>query len=292
MSDFTAQALSEDTSEELTSEQQDTEESDAAGSQNDEIGSPGALTRLPDELSALDRISMNFAWSWLPGGVELFRDLHSGLWDECEQNPRLLLSRVDDLILRQWAADTDYVLRLNEFTRRFDSYVNELSPVDGGVAYFCAEYGVHNSLPNYSGGLGILAGDHLKSASDLNVPLVAIGLLYRYGYFRQRIAHDGWQEEAYYDVFDAEPALMPVVDGNGELVTVSIHIRGREVRCRVWLARVGRIPLYLLDTNLPENSEVDKLITGHLYGGDIETRIVQEKVLGIGGGGPVSALVV
>src|SRR6185436_3002997 len=148
---------------------------------------------------------------------------------------------------------------------------------------FCAEYGVHNSLPNYSGGLGILAGDHLKSCSDLNVPLTAVGLLYRYGYFRQRIAHDGWQEEKYNDVFESELAVKPVVDETGERVFVSVHIRGREVFAQAWLAQVGRISLYLLDTNVPQNSEIDRMITGHLYGGDTETRIVQEKVLGIGG---------
>ena len=240
---------------------------------------------LPKELAALGPISMNFAWSWLPGGVELFRDLSPRLWDECEQNPRRLLKRVDDLTLRQWAADTEYVERLDRFSASLTEY---LLPADDGrlsaeIAYFCAEYGVHNSLPNYSGGLGILAGDQLKSASDLNVPLVAIGLLYRYGYFRQRIAHDGWQEEAYSDVFESELALTPVCEAGGERLTVAVHIRGREVECQAWLARVGRIRLYLLDTNLPQNSEVDRLITGHLYGGDQETRIVQEKVLGLGG---------
>ncbi len=151
------------------------------------------------------------------------------------------------------------------------------------IAYFCAEYGVHNSLPNYSGGLGILAGDHLKSASDLNLPLTAVGLLYRYGYFRQRIAHDGWQEETYNDIFESELAVSPVYDANGERVTISVHIRGREVVAQAWLARIGRIPLYFLDTNVEQNSDVDRLITGHLYGGDTETRIVQEKILGIGG---------
>jgi starch phosphorylase len=140
-----------------------------------------------------------------------------------------------------------------------------------------------HSLPNYSGGLGILAGDHLKSASDLNVPLVAVGLFYRYGYFRQKIRHDGWQEERYSDVFESELALKPVEDENGERILVSVHIRGLEVFAQAWLAEIGRIKLYLLDTNVPHNAEVDRLITGHLYGGDAETRIVQEKVLGIGG---------
>ncbi|MEP7036863.1 MAG: alpha-glucan family phosphorylase, partial [Acidobacteriota bacterium] len=151
------------------------------------------------------------------------------------------------------------------------------------VAYFCAEYGVHNSLPIYSGGLGILAGDHLKSASDGNVPLVAIGLFYRYGYFRQKIAHDGFQEEKYLDSFDNQLALQPVLNENDARILTMVHIRGREVYAQTWLAKIGRILLYLLDTNVPENNETDRLITGHLYGGDTETRIVQEKILGIGG---------
>jgi starch phosphorylase len=129
----------------------------------------------------------------------------------------------------------------------------------------------------------MLAGDHLKSASDLNLPLTAIGLLYRFGYFRQHIAHDGWQEEIYQDIFESELALKPVYDENGERITIRVHIRGREVQAQAWLASVGRISLYLLDTNLPQNSDIDKLITGHLYGGDTETRIVQEKILGLGG---------
>ena len=176
----------------------------------------------------------------------------------------------------------EYVERLNLFEARLNDYL-ETATDTNQIAYFCAEYGVHNSLPNYSGGLGILAGDHLKSASDLNIPLVAIGLLYRYGYFRQRIAHNGWQEEAYYDVFESELALTPAFDANSEWLAVDVNIRGRSVRCQAWLAQVGRIRLYLLDTNVPENAEVDRLITGHLYGGDQVTRIVQEKVLGIGG---------
>lgn len=247
---------------------------------------------LPEDLTALDAISQNFYWSWQPEGAALFRDLDATLWDECEQNPRVLLNKVSGLRLYQLAADANYTARLEAFRRKFEAYLGSGAQTetktgkpshDHPVAYFCAEYGVHNSLPNYSGGLGILAGDHLKSASDMNLPLVAIGLLYRYGYFRQKIAHDGWQEESYYDVFESELALTPVVDKQGERVTVSVHIRGREVICQAWLARIGRISLYLLDTNVPHNTDVDRLITGHLYGGDTETRIVQEKVLGMGG---------
>ena len=241
---------------------------------------------IPENLKALDTISRNFYWSWQPEGSALFRDLDPELWDKCEQNPRLLLKKVSGLRLWQRSADANYVERLQRFSVRLSDYLKTTASVEQPtttIAYFCAEYGVHNSLPNYSGGLGILAGDHLKSASDLNLPLTAVGLLYRYGYFRQLIRHDGWQAESYNDVFESELALTPAVDGNGERITVSVHIRGREVVAQAWLARIGRISLYLLDTNVPENTSVDRLITGHLYGGDVETRIVQEKVLGIGG---------
>ncbi len=243
---------------------------------------------IPANLASLDTISRNLYWSWQPEGTALFRDLDPELWDKCEQNPRLLLKRLSGLRLWQKSMDAGYVGRLNRFNERFQDYLSvatnhEQPTTNISIAYFCAEYGVHNSLPNYSGGLGILAGDHLKSASDLNIPLTAIGLLYRYGYFRQRIRHDGWQEESYNDVFGSELALTPVFDVNGERLTVLVHIRGREVFAQAWLARVGRISLYLLDTNVPQNADIDRLITGHLYGGDVETRIVQEKVLGIGG---------
>jgi starch phosphorylase len=237
---------------------------------------------LPEPIKALDELSRNFFWSWNPVGVELFRELDPRLWDDVEQNPRLLLKRIGELRLWQRANDADYVRKLESFTKHFRDYIST-SATTPEIAYFCAEYGVHNSLPNYSGGLGILAGDHLKSASDLNTPLVAVGLLYRFGYFRQRVAHDGWQEERYADIFGSELAVAPVLDAAGEPVTVMVHIRGHEVFAEAWLAKVGRISLYLLDTNVPQNAEIDRLITGHLYGGSTETRIVQEKILGIGG---------
>ncbi len=243
------------------------------------------VRRLPDNLAKLNEISTNFYWCWRPEGIALFRDLDPELWDRCEQNPRLMLKQISGLRLWQRSADNRYVARVERFYDEFRQYIDEASErtMPPAIAYFCAEYGVHNSLPNYSGGLGILAGDHLKSASDLNVPLMAIGLLYRYGYFRQQISHEGWQKESYNDIFESELALTPVVDDAGERVMVSVKIRGREVFAQAWLARIGRISLCLLDTNLGRNSEVDRLITGHLYGGDTETRIVQEKVLGMGG---------
>lgn len=244
---------------------------------------------LPENLRYLEDLSWNFFWTWNTGGMELFRELDPALWEKCEQNPRVFLRDIGELRLWQKSTDDEYVERLRLFIEKQKAYLAEAPNPHGRIssehpaAYFCAEYGVHNSLPNYSGGLGILAGDHLKSSSDLNVPLVAVGLLYRYGYFRQKIAHDGWQEERYSDVFDSELALEPVQDADGERMFVMIHIRGREVQAQAWLAKVGRISLYLLDTNIPQNANVDRLITGHLYGGDSETRIVQEKVLGMGG---------
>lgn len=249
-----------------------------------------SITRnIPENLKNLDIISQNFYWSWTTEGVSLFQDLDARLWERCEQNPRKLLREIGELRLWQKACEADYVQRVNDFAEKTEKYLLEEPKTLGKitsenpVAYFCAEYGMHNSLPIYSGGLGILAGDHLKSASDMNVPLVAIGLFYRYGYFRQIISHEGWQEERYLDTFENSPALELVRDGSGNPLTVGVYMRGREVFAQVWLAKVGRIPLYLLDTNLEENLEIDRYVTGHLYGGDTETRIVQEKLLGIGG---------
>jgi starch phosphorylase len=247
------------------------------------------LRALPENLRPLDKLSWNYSWSWSTEGANIFRDLDSRLWEKCEQNPRLVLKRLSELRLWQKANDPGFVQRLHTFAAQFDEY-NSQPPLEFGaisakkpIAYFCAEYGVHNSLPIYSGGLGILAGDHLKSASDLRLPLVGVGLFYRFGYFRQKIAHDGWQEERYNDAFENEIAVAPVLDENGERIFVMAHMRGREVYAQAWLAKIGRISLYLLDTNVPQNEDADRLVTGHLYGGDMETRIVQEKILGIGG---------
>lgn len=244
---------------------------------------------LPVNLDSLKRISNNFYWSWNTAGTSIFRDLDSELWEQCEQNPRQLLSKISDFRLWQKACEEAYMARVSKFAETFDKYLSEEPNTFGKisketpVAYFCAEYGVHNSLPIYSGGLGILSGDHLKSASDMNVPLIAIGLFYRFGYFRQRIGHDGCQSERYVDSLGNELALEPVLDADGNRISIMVHMRGREVHAQAWLAKVGRISLYLLDTNVEENSDVDRFITGHLYGGDTETRIVQEKILGIGG---------
>ena len=249
---------------------------------------------LPPTLSGLADLSRNFWWSWAPDGAEVFRDLDANLWQQCEQNPRLLLNQISDLRLTQMAADPSFADRVRTLNARYAAYMADTQPWaklqlsprisrQSPIAYFCAEFGVHNSLPLYSGGLGILAGDHLKSASDLNVPLVAIGLFYRFGYFRQRLRGDDWQEEQYRENHPDELAVQPVLDDDGKPLLIDVTMRGRKVYARVWRADVGHIPLYLLDTSVSENDPVDRLVTGHLYGGDRETRLVQEMMLGIGG---------
>src|SRR5258706_4273976 len=249
---------------------------------------------LPPPLQPLEALSWNYWWSWAPDGNEVFRDLEPGLWPQGEQNPRTLLMQVSDLRLAQVAADPSFADRVQRLATRFSAYLNDTSlwprlplapriSADHPVAYFCAEYGIHNSLPLYSGGLGILAGDHLKSASDLNLPLVAIGLFYRFGYFRQRLRRDGWQEELYRENHSDELALHLVKDAADQPLAIEVLMRGRDVRAQVWRADVGRVRLYLLDTNVAENDPTDRLVTGHLYGGNRETRLVQEMMLGIGG---------
>ena len=249
---------------------------------------------LPPPLQPLQPLSWNYWWSWAPDGNEVFRDLDPGLWQQCEQNPRILLAQVSDLRLAQVAADPAFADRVERLSAKFAACLSDSRPWpklqlaarisnETPVAYFCAEYGIHNSLPLYSGGLGILAGDHLKSASDLNLPLVAVGLFYRFGYFRQRLNLEGWQDETYRENHSDELSLHSVNDEQGQPLLIEVVMRGRVVSARVWRADVGRVRLYLLDTNVAENEPVDRLVTGHLYGGDRETRLVQEMMLGIGG---------
>ena len=241
-----------------------------------------ATLTIPSPLQALERLSWNYWWSWSADGAGVYRDLDAELWDQVEHNPRQLLAQVSEYRLAEMATDPVYVSRIRSLSDQFDEYMRGAS-AESTIAYFCAEYGVHNSLPLYSGGLGVLAGDHLKSASDLRVPLVAVGLLYHYGYFRQRLDRLGWQEEFYGETDPAQLPLHQVTNGDGAPLSVEVSIRGRQVQAQVWRADIGRVRLYLLDTNIPANAETDRWVTGHLYGGDRETRIVQEMLLGIGG---------
>lgn len=249
--------------------------------------------QIPAPLLPLNKLAWNYWWSWSADGPSVFRDLDADIWEECEHNPRQLLARTSAYRLAQAATDPVYLERVRRIDQLFQEYMAKSTqwprvgePIitpENPVAYFCAEFGVHNSLPLYSGGLGILAGDHLKSASDLQLPLVAIGLLYRYGYFVQRLRMDGWQEELYGETFPNELPIHLVREVDGSPLQIEVSIRERNVLAQVWRADVGRVSLYLLDTNIPANVETDRWVTGHLYGGDRETRIVQEMLLGIGG---------
>ncbi len=258
------------------------------------VGFNPRARELPPNLQPLERLAWNYWWSWAPDGAETFRDLDAEVWEQCQHNPRALLAHTSGLRIAERAVDPSYVERVNKLAARFDAYMSDTRAAptlnltsaitrEAPVAYFCAEYGIHNSLPLYSGGLGILAGDHLKSASDLNLPLVAVGLFYRYGYFHQRLRGDGWQEESYRETDAEDLSLDGVNDHAGRPLRIEVAMRGRVVRARVWRADVGRVRLYLLDTNVAGSEETDRLVTGHLYGGDRETRLVQEMMLGIGG---------
>jgi glycogen phosphorylase len=252
---------------------------------------------LPLPLLPLEKLSWNYWWSWSAEGASIFRDIDPDVWDECEHNPRQLLARCGEYRLLQMASDPTYIKRLRQVAESFEEYMAKPLAAQSGstqngrhligpehpVAYFCAEFGVHNSLPLYSGGLGILAGDHLKSASDLRLPLVAVGLLYRFGYFQQRLRRDGWQEELYGETYPEQLPIHRIVSEDGTPVMIDVSMRERTVHAQIWRADVGHVPLYLLDTNITENENIDRLVTGHLYGGDRETRIVQEMLLGIGG---------
>ncbi|MEM1208848.1 MAG: alpha-glucan family phosphorylase [Planctomycetota bacterium] len=246
---------------------------------------------LPEPLKPLLEIAYDLWWSWRPDAVSLFVRLDAELWRECYHNPVLLLGRIEQARLDEAAQDEGFLttLRHVEAERQAHharpTWLSKTAhrPGDWTVAYFCAEFGITECLPIYSGGLGCLAGDHLKSAAELGLPLIAVGLLYRHGYFQQYLNPDGWQQESIPDLDFGNLPVKPVTNDRGEQVTVSVRMPGRDVVVGLWMAEVGRVPLYLMDTNRPENRAEDRNITGQLYGGDQEMRIKQEIVLGIGG---------
>jgi starch phosphorylase len=244
----------------------------------------------------------NLWWVWHPDAVELFRRLDRDLWEDVYHNPVKLLGVIDQKKLVAAANNDGYLAYLNRVYAAFKEHLAEIgwfqktypNGPDGKTpflaAYFSAEFGIHESLPVYSGGLGILAGDHLKSASEIALPLVGVGLLYRNGYFQQYLSADGWQQEAYPELDFYNLPIEPMKYTDGSPVQVRVDLPENAVFCKVWRSNVGRISLYLLDTNLPENAPVDRDITSKLYGGGTETRIKQEIVLGIGGVRALEAL--
>jgi starch phosphorylase len=256
--------------------------------------------KLPLPLKRLADLAYNYWWSWTSERISLFRNIAPEAWERCGHNPVAVLESASYERLTQLAEDPFYIKQVAALVAEFDAYmtqqdtwVSRVAPQisrDHPIAYFCAEFGIHESLPVYSGGLGILAGDHLKSASDLGVPLVGIGLLYRQGYFRQRLNRSGWQEDYYIDNQFQQMPLELIKNEHGEPLTIELEIRQRLVKAQIWRVQVGRVQLYLLDTDRHDNDPIDRWLTGHLYGGNQETRIAQEVVLGIGGVRALQAL--
>lgn len=255
------------------------------------IGTFNVAPSLPKKLFALIDIAYNLYWTWNQDAVELFRRLDRELWDSLNHNPVMLLGKVSQERLLEVANDDGFMAHLARVDSDLKAYLNENTwyqknykkEKDQYIAYFSAEYGLTECLQIYSGGLGVLSGDHLKSASDLGVPLVGVGLGYREGYFQQYLSSDGWQQERYEMTDFYNQPLTLVTNKDGSTLKIELQFPGRKVYLQVWKIQVGRVPLYLLDTYVPENNDEDKNITRSLYGGNIETRIQQEIILGIGG---------
>ncbi|MDR1780146.1 MAG: alpha-glucan family phosphorylase [Tannerella sp.] len=241
-------------------------------------------SKIPEQLKTLQEIATNLWWVWNHEGANLFKELDPALWEETQGNPVMLLQRISNKRVEQIVNNQELMDKINRLYAAFKEYVQtEPDRSKPSVAYFSMEYGLTNILKIYSGGLGILAGDYLKEASDSNIDLVAVGFLYRYGYFTQTLAMDG-QQIANYEAqdFDKLPITQLYKD-NGEPMLLEVPYPGRKVYAHIWKVSIGRVPLYLMDTDIPENSEWDRSITHQLYGGDWENRMKQEYMLGIGG---------
>ncbi|QKG79279.1 alpha-glucan family phosphorylase [Tenuifilum thalassicum] len=240
--------------------------------------------RLPEKLKPLDEISRNLWWSWNTDAKELFESIDKELWDKCEHNPIEFLEKISLPKFQELEKDEAFVEKLQSVYLKFSSYMMKKYERKGPkIAYFSMEFGLHSSLKLYSGGLGVLAGDYLKEASDRNIDMVGVGLLYRYGYFTQKLSASGQQIAVYDQQNFTQSVATPVRDENGKWITVKVAFPGRDVFSRIWKVEVGRTDLYLLDTDMEENQPIDRTITHHLYGGDLENRFKQEMILGIAG---------
>src|SRR5580704_7553681 len=239
---------------------------------------PGSLSRLPE-------LAANLLFSWHRPTRALFEDLDPELWKQTNGNPRLMIRCVNQSALERCARDGGYLERYRAALETLDAYVGagKHGANEPLIAYFCAEYGFHESFPIYSGGLGVLAADYCKAASDEGANFVAVGLLYEQGYFTQQVDNDGIQQAEYRERDPRDLPVEPVRTTTGDWLKVSVRIAGRDVVARAWKAQVGRAAVYLLDTNCAENAPSDRDITHRLYGGDDSTRIRQEMILGIGG---------
>jgi len=247
---------------------------------------------LPRRIERLGELAYNLWWTWQPEAARLFGKLDYDLWERIGHNPIRLLREIGPARLNQAAKDAEYLALYDRIFADFDSYLGQADTWtrqthpefdSNPIAYFSMEFGLHETLPIYSGGLGVLAGDHLKEASDLGLPLTGVGFMYAQGYFSQRISEDGWQEALNNQLdFNNLPAL-PVMDEGGERITVEVEFPDRFVTLGLWEIRIGRNPLYLLDSNIDPNSDFDKLLTARLYWSDLDRRVMQELLLGVGG---------
>ncbi|MGO2111754.1 MAG: alpha-glucan family phosphorylase, partial [Pseudoclavibacter sp.] len=249
---------------------------------------------LPTPLAQLRELAMNLRWSWRPETERLFESIDADAYRACGRNPVMLLETVPASRITELATDDDFLQRLQNEVDDLDSYLAQgrwftkqtrnTDDASTCIAYFSMEFGITQALPVYSGGLGVLSGDHMKSASDIGAPIIGIGLLYTYGYFQQTLSREGWQQEHYMAHPPSTLPISPVVGEDGSQLHVSVAFPdGRDVDIVIWKAQVGRVPLLLLDTNLETNPEDLRAITDRLYGGDAEHRIKQELVLGVGG---------
>ncbi len=246
----------------------------------------------PKRLSRLTELPYNLWWTWHHEAGRLFGRLDYDLWERLNHNPIRFLREVKRKRYTVAVKDKDYLAHYDRVFAAYDAYFGEKKTwaarqhpelTNRPIAYFSMEFGLHEELPIYSGGLGVLAGDHLKEASDLGLPLVGMGLMYAEGYFTQRISEDGWQESINKMMNFADLPVLPVMDENGQRLTVEVLLPGRTVSVQMWEVHVGRIPLYLLDSNMEVNSPADRNITARLYWADLDYRIMQEMILGIGG---------
>ena len=254
------------------------------------IGKVTVLPQLPEAIARLSELAYNLYWTWTPHAQDLYSTLDAANWERFQHNPVRTLLEADQARLNEVAADPEYLAKYKQVMADFDAYMNKKdtwaaknAPEMKPVAYFSMEYAYHESLPIYSGGLGVLAGDHCKSASDLGIPFTAVGMLFHQGYFRQLFDKDGWQNEAYDDLDLTTLPIKPALNAAGEEVKVKVRIGSRDVVSRVWTLQVGRIRVLLLDTNVPENSEEDRKLTARLYGGNQELRVQQYILLGVAG---------
>jgi starch phosphorylase len=249
------------------------------------------LPHLPERLQALHKLAYNVWWCWNADAVALFRRVDVDLFESLEHSPVKLLGATTQKRFEELAKDEGFLAHMDRVEGALNNYLaaptwfQDTYPTEKNVriAYFSAEFGIHDSIPVYSGGLGVLAGDHLKSASDLGIPLCGVSLMYREGYFRQYLNIDGWQQERYPENDFFNLPLIPETKPDGTPLLVGVQLPGREVYARIWRIQVGRVPLYLIDCNIPQNRQHDRNITAQLYGGDQHTRIEQEIVLGIAG---------